>query len=64
METFRIDWDEFLNMDDDGSMVNVPETECPINYDNLSQSINPQALSESNGIDFFCFNCEIHKQWT
>ncbi len=39
METFRIDWDEFFNMDDDGSMVNVPETECPINYDNLSQSM-------------------------
>ncbi len=25
METIRIDWDELLNMDDDGSMVNVPE---------------------------------------
>ena len=33
--------------------VHVPETECPINYDNLSQSINHQAPSESYGIDLY-----------
>ncbi len=40
MEAFEIDWDELLNTVDDGSTGNVPDTECPINYDNLSQSID------------------------
>ena len=40
MEAFGIDWDELLNTVDDGSTGNVPDTECPINYDNLSQSID------------------------
>ncbi len=55
VETFGIDWDELLNTIDDDSTVLVPETECPINYDHLYQSIDPQASSDSYGIDIFFF---------
>ncbi len=53
VETFGIDWDELL------STVLVPETECPINYDHLYQSIDPQASSDSYGIDIFFKTVEL-----
>jgi len=54
VETFGIDWDDILNTDD--STVCVPETECAIEYENLSQSINPNAPSDSYGINFIFEN--------
>jgi len=37
----------------------VPEIECPINYGHLSQSIDPQASSDSYGIDIFLKTVEF-----
>ncbi len=59
IETFGIDWDELLNTIDDACTVLVPETECRINYDHLYQSIDPQASSDSYGIDIFFKTVEL-----
>ncbi len=59
VEIFGIDWDELLNTIDDDNTILVPETECPINYDHLSQSIDPQASSDSYGIDIFLKTVEL-----
>ncbi len=55
---FGIDWDELLNTIDDDSTVLVPETECPINYDHLSQSTLKLRVI-SYGIDIFFKTVEL-----
>ena len=55
LETFGIDWDEYLN-DDNASTINIPEMDCPItsrDYQVLTHSISPNAPSDAYGIDIF-----------